>query len=181
MGHIYKGKGMFLDNFASCEVWFSNQLEVFLLSIFSSMKHIVVALSSIKDSNSMMGCFRYKYILIEKWLYIMYIMHLYHLSHKHEQLFVKGTFSKSINFKVNNTFEQNVFKCVIKLTFISWSTFALLIINVKILSNFQNEWCTFGRKQKTFGKNKDCPLSRFECFKHAKKKLICGMLCKICN
>jgi hypothetical protein len=30
--------------------------------------------------------------------------------------------------------------------------FALLIINVKIFSNFQNEWCTFGRKKKMFEK-----------------------------
>jgi hypothetical protein len=53
------------------------------------------------------------------------------------------------------------------------SLFALLIINVKILSNFQKEWCTFGRK-KTFEKKKECPFSRFECFEHAKTLLICA-------
>jgi hypothetical protein len=40
-----------------------------------------------------------------------------------------------------------VFKWGIKIIFISSSPFAFLIINVKILSNFQKEWCTFGRKK----------------------------------
>jgi hypothetical protein len=31
-------------------------------------------------------------------------------------------------------------------------------------------------KKKTFEKNKDCPFSRFECFKHAKTFLICVKL-----
>jgi hypothetical protein len=180
MGHVSKGKGTFLDNFASCEVWFSNQLEVFLLSIFSSMKHIVVALLSIKDSKSMMCCFKYKYILTANWLYIMHIMHLYLLSHKNEQLLLRHI------FKIHNFQGQFFFwaKCVqlgYNFFFIASNPFALLIINVKILSNFQNEWCTFGRKKNTFEKNKDCPLSRFECFKHEKTLLICGMLCKIYN
>jgi len=30
---------------------------------------------------------------------------------------------------------------------INSSPFALLIINVKILPNFQKEWCTFGKKK----------------------------------
>jgi hypothetical protein len=34
-----------------------------------------------------------------------------------------------------------------KKTIISSSPFALLIINVKILSNFQEEGCTFGKKK----------------------------------
>jgi len=34
-----------------------------------------------------------------------------------------------------------------KNNFHSSSPFALLIINVKILSNFEKEWCTFGRKR----------------------------------
>jgi hypothetical protein len=50
----------------------------------------------------------------------------------------------------------------------NWSPFVLLIINNKILSNFQKQWCTFGSKKKHLKKNKDCPLSRFECFGHAK-------------
>jgi hypothetical protein len=41
-----------------------------------------------------------------------------------------------------------VHKWVIKTIFISSSPFALLIINVKILSNFQKAWCTFGKKKK---------------------------------
>jgi hypothetical protein len=34
------------------------------------------------------------------------------------------------------------------------SLFALLIINVKILFNFQKEWCTFGREKKMFEKKR---------------------------
>jgi len=41
-----------------------------------------------------------------------------------------------------------VLKWVIKIIFINSSRFALLIINVKILSNLKKEWCTFGRKKK---------------------------------
>jgi hypothetical protein len=40
-----------------------------------------------------------------------------------------------------------VLKWVIKTIFISSNPFVILIINVKILSNFQKEWCTFGRKK----------------------------------
>jgi hypothetical protein len=58
----------------------------------------------------------------------------------------------------------------------SSSPFTLLIIDVKILSNFQKEWCTFGRKEGMFEKTKDCPFLRFECFEHAKKILICVKL-----
>jgi hypothetical protein len=61
--------------------------------------------------------------------------------------FVKGTFSKSIILKVKNTIEPNVLKWVIKIIFMSSSPFAFLIINVKILSNFQKKWCTFGKKK----------------------------------
>jgi hypothetical protein len=43
---------------------------------------------------------------------------------------------------------------VIKTIFISSSPFALLIINVKILSNFQKEWSIFGRKKKRLKKTK---------------------------
>ncbi len=49
--------------------------------------------------------------------------------------FVNATFSKSIIFKVKNTFEPNEFKLVIKIIFIGSSPFALLIINVKIFFN----------------------------------------------
>jgi hypothetical protein len=55
------------------------------------------------------------------------------------------------------------------------SPFALLIFNVKILSNFQNKWCTFGRKKKGL-KKKDCAFLRFECFEHVKTFLICVKL-----
>jgi hypothetical protein len=40
-----------------------------------------------------------------------------------------------------------VFKWFIKTIFIISSPFALLIINIKILSNFQKEWCTFGKNK----------------------------------
>jgi len=79
--------------------------------------------------------------------------------------FVKVAFSKSIIFKVKNTFEPNVFKWVIKIIFISSSHFALLIINVKILFNFQKKGSTFGRKKDVW----KCSLSMFECFEHAFK------------
>jgi hypothetical protein len=45
-----------------------------------------------------------------------------------------------------------VFKWVIKTNFINSNLFALLIINVKILSNFQKEWCTFGKKKRRLKK-----------------------------
>jgi hypothetical protein len=40
-----------------------------------------------------------------------------------------------------------VLKLVIKKKYINSNPFALININVKILSNFQKEWCTFGRKK----------------------------------
>jgi hypothetical protein len=46
-----------------------------------------------------------------------------------------------------------VFKWIIK-KFISSSLFALLIINVKILFNFQKEWCTFSRKKGSLQKTR---------------------------
>jgi hypothetical protein len=63
-----------------------------------------------------------------------------------------------------------------KTIFIDTSPFALLIINVKNLFNFQKEWCTFGREKKMFENNKNHPLLRFECFEHAKTFLICVKL-----
>jgi hypothetical protein len=53
--------------------------------------------------------------------------------------YCKGTFSKYIISKVKSTFEPNVLKRVIKIIFIGSSHFAFVIINVKILSNFQKE------------------------------------------
>jgi hypothetical protein len=91
-----------------------------------------------------------------------------------EQTFVKTTFSKFIIFNVKNTFEPNALKWVIKT--ISTSLIALLIIYVKIISNIQKEWCTFGRKKGHLKKNKKCLISRFEYFEHAKTFLICVKL-----
>jgi len=54
-----------------------------------------------------------------------------------------------------------------KKNFISSSPFTFLIINVKILSNFQKEWCAFGRKKGYLKKKKDYPFLRFEQFEHA--------------
>jgi len=85
--------------------------------------------------------FKYKYILTTNWFYIMYIMHSCLLSHIYEQLL-----NESIIFRVKNTFEPNVLKWVIKIIFISLGILSLLIINVKILSNFQKD--TFGRKKR---------------------------------
>jgi hypothetical protein len=95
----------------------------------------------------------------------MYIIHSCLLSHIYEQFLLKP------HFQGQNSFEPNVFK------FISSSPFAFLIINVKIFSNFQKEWTyTFGREKKTFEKNKDYPLLKFESFEHAKTFLICVKL-----
>jgi len=70
-------------------------------------------------------------------------------------------------------FESNMFKSIIKTIFISSNPFGFQIIKfVKILSNFQKEWCTFFFL-KTFEKNKNCPLSKFEGFEHAKTFFIC--------
>ncbi len=90
--------------------------------------------------------------------------------------FVKSTLSKSIIFKVKNTFDSNVFKWVIKFIFINSSPFDLLIINFKIMFNFQKEWCTFARKKERLKKNKDGTLLKFKCLKHAITFLICVKL-----
>ncbi len=103
--------------------------------------------------------------------FISCILCIHALYHTHIYIwttFVKATFSKSITFKVKSTFKPNVLKWVIKIIFINSSPLAVLIINVKILSNFQKEWCTFGRKKWRLKKNKDCFFSRFQCFEHAK-------------
>ncbi len=91
----------------------------------------------------------------------------------YEQLLLKPHFQNPSFLRSKNTFEPNVFKWVIKKQFINASPFSFLIINVKFFFNFQKEWCTFGRKKKTFEKNKDCPLLIFECFKHVKIFSIC--------
>jgi hypothetical protein len=78
----------------------------------------------------------------------MYMMHSCPLSHIYGQLL------KSIIFRVKNIFEPNVLKLVINTIFIGSSPFAFLIINVKILSNFQYEWCAFGRKKRWLKKTK---------------------------
>jgi hypothetical protein len=84
----------------------------------------------------------------------MYIMHLCPLSHVYVNNFYWSTFSKPIIFRVKNIFEANVFKWVIKTNFINISPFAFLIINVKILANFQKEWCIFDRKKVVWRKTK---------------------------
>ncbi len=70
-------------------------------------------------------------------------MHSCPLSHIYEQLLLKPYFQN-----------PNVLKWIIKTIFINSSPFALLIINVKILSNFQKEWCTLGRKKGCLKKTK---------------------------
>jgi hypothetical protein len=62
-----------------------------------------------------------------------------------------------------------VFKWVIKPIFNSLSPLVLLIINVKILSNFQKNFAHLVKKGCL---KKKCPFSRFECFEHAKTYLI---------
>ncbi len=84
---------------------------------------------------------------------------------------LKAHFQNPYFFKVKNTFEPYVFKKGIKKFNISLNHFALLIINVKIFSNFQKEWCICGRKKGRFKKKKGYPFSRFQCFKYAPKKI----------
>ncbi len=91
---------------------------------------------------------KYKYVSIKNWIYILYIMHWCPLSHKYEQLLLSPHFQNPYFFRVKSTFELVVIKSIIKIIFISSSPFALLVINVKILSNFQKQWCTFVRKKR---------------------------------
>ncbi len=83
--------------------------------------------------------------------------------------FIKATFSKSIIFKVKSIFEPNVFKWVIKIVFINSSPFPLLIINVKILLNFQKGTCTFGKKKRTFEKKQGLSILDVWMFLNMKK------------
>jgi hypothetical protein len=54
--------------------------------------------------------------------------------------FVKDTFLKFIIFKVKHTFETNLLKCVYQ-----FHQFQVCLKNkiMKILSNFEKEWCIF--------------------------------------
>ncbi len=71
--------------------------------------------------------------------FISYMWCIHAFYHINMNNFVNATFSKSIILKVKNMFEPNEFKSIIKIIVISSSPFALLIINVKILFNFQKE------------------------------------------
>jgi hypothetical protein len=66
-------------------------------------------------------------------------------------------------FKVKNTFETNMFKCIFKWNLSISSAFAFKIINVKTF-NFEKEWCTFNKENGCFSKNS----SYDSCFEHAK-------------
>ncbi len=130
--------------------------------------------------------FQYKYILITNWFYIMYIMHSCLLSYIYIYIwttFVKATFSKSTIFKIKNSFEPNVLKWVIK-KLISSNPFALLIINVKVLPNFQKEWCTFGRKKRCLKNTRAfVHFQALNALNMQKNIIIIGKFwaCKICN
>ncbi len=65
-------------------------------------------------------------------------MHSCSSPHKDEQIFVKTKSSKFIIFKVKNTFELIVCKCIVKNNSPTSIHFALLITNVKIC---EKEWC----------------------------------------
>jgi hypothetical protein len=67
-------------------------------------------------------------------------------------------------FRVENTFETNMFKCVFKWNLSISSVFAFIIINVKTLFNFEKEWCTFDKEKRYF---KKIP-SYDSCLEHAK-------------
>ncbi len=51
-----------------------------------------------------------------------------------------------IIFKAKSMFEPNTFKCAIKINFTISIPFFLLIVNVKIQSNFEKEWCIFDKE-----------------------------------
>lgn len=65
-------------------------------------------------------------------------MHSCSSPHKDEQIFVKAKSSKFINFKVKNTFELIVFKCVVKNNSPISIPFVLLIANVLAKRNGAN-------------------------------------------
>jgi hypothetical protein len=75
-----------------------------------------------------------------------------------------------------------VFKWVIKTIVIGSSFLALLIINVKILLNFQKEWCTFGRN-KDIWKKEGFHFGGLNTLNMQFKKKICVKLwaCKLYN
>ncbi len=62
-------------------------------------------------------------------------------NYKNDFFFAKNTFSKFMTFKAKNTFEPKMFKCVAKIKFANFNSFALLIINIMILSNFEKKLC----------------------------------------
>jgi len=43
-------------------------------------------------------------------------------------------------------FESNVLKFVVKMNITNFNFFLLLIINIRIMFNFEKEWCTFDKK-----------------------------------
>jgi hypothetical protein len=47
----------------------------------------------------------------------------------------------NINFKVKNTFESKVPKCVVKMNFISFKSYCSLTVDIKTLSKFEKELC----------------------------------------
>ncbi len=118
---------------------------------------------------------KYKYILTIIWFYIIILcIHaFYHIN--------MNNLCEIHIFKIHNFWGQKHFwaKCAQMgyIKKIQFKSFCRLIINVKILSNFQKEWCTFGRKER------DYPLLRFECFEYAKTFLICVEFwaCKLWN
>jgi hypothetical protein len=64
-------------------------------------------------------------------------------------------------------FKSKAPKCVINMNFINLNSFCLLIMKIKILFNFEKEWCTFDMEKKCL-KKEDCPQAKIECFKHVK-------------
>jgi hypothetical protein len=77
--------------------------------------------------------------------------------------FAKYTFFKFIIFKAKNTFETNMFKYVLNwILSIPSVLIYFIIINVKILSNFEKEWCIVDKEKNTFDKKKTIVHSHFE-------------------
>jgi hypothetical protein len=97
-------------------------------------------------------CARYKIIFITSFILCIQVLNNIKMNN-----FCWKHIFKTHNF-IKNTFEINVFKCVLKWIWPTSSAFVFLIINIKILSNFENEWCTFDNEKGCLKKKKKkCP------------------------
>jgi len=64
-------------------------------------------------------------------------------------------------FRAKNTFEPKMFKCVVKIKFANFNSFALLNINIIILSNFEKELCAYLIRKNDVWKKKGFSTPKF--------------------